>query len=154
MAAKAERCTSVSRGSCLSTNSEYYVVVEVVVSLKVMRARELVWLSEESARNMECLAEMRTFVPPSAAAMTRQELQQAALAAGAGGSRDTALLGLMPAELAQTLKECSLLHWVTAHEEDIRKANFLVGDGAKHFNNLERWALRSLSRMITCVRVV
>eukprot|EP00613_Pedinella_sp_CCMP2098_P065490 CAMPEP_0171991024 /NCGR_PEP_ID=MMETSP0993-20121228/277219_1 /TAXON_ID=483369 /ORGANISM="non described non described, Strain CCMP2098" /LENGTH=1466 /DNA_ID=CAMNT_0012644041 /DNA_START=141 /DNA_END=4542 /DNA_ORIENTATION=- len=44
-----------------------------------------------------------------------------------------------PTELAQYLKDCSLLHWVALHPDDVRKANFLVGDGAKHFNNLERY---------------
>ena len=47
-------------------------------------------------------------------------------------------------EFAAFLKESALLHWIVTAPEDIRRANFLTGDGARHFNNLERFDVQEL----------
>ena len=49
------------------------------------------------------------------------------------------LVGFYPAELAAYLKDCNLLHWLVTHPDDIKKANFLVGDGARHFTDLSKY---------------
>ena len=139
----------------------------------VMRARELEWLASEQERNAAALVEMRRFLPPNVAKLTRQELQAAALESGKyqqqhrqqllprrrsiGSGKDTSaagtasteedsskggnsnLAGFYPAELAAYLKDCNLLHWLVTHPDDIKKANFLVGDGARHFTDLSKY---------------
>ena len=138
-----------------------------------MRRREEEWLAAERPRNEACLREMRRLVPPNLPHLSRQEIQAAAEQAysrkgqqkpaeppaatpseptprwSQSSSTPADFEEFYPTELAAYFKDTTLLHWLVMDpENEIRRANFLIGDSAKHFNNLERFDIVELRAVV------
>jgi hypothetical protein len=124
--------------------------------IKVKRQREEAWLEAERPRNEEALKLMRTLLPPNVARLSFREVQAAALDAyglteGTNSRSEVSTTSqpfdfdeFYPYEFAAYLKDTALLHWLVARPDDIKRANFLVGDSAKYFNDLESYDVTEL----------
>lgn len=94
-------------------------------------AREEAWNEANRRANQAALQEMRALLPEAVWDMNAGDIQAAA--AGAGGSGSV----FYPSDLCVRLRECRPLHWLVSAPEDIAGANFLAGDGAAAFTQLE-----------------
>ncbi|CAM9332095.1 unnamed protein product, partial [Phaeothamnion confervicola] len=106
-----------------------------------IRRREQRWFDDELSRNDAALRTMRTLVPADVATVTREQLEQEALVRGS----------LYPRELAIFLKENRLLQWCVTHPDDIARANFLVGEHAHFFTNLDKYDVTELRAVAACI---
>ncbi|CAM9901891.1 unnamed protein product, partial [Ectocarpus sp. 4 AP-2014] len=94
-------------------------------------AREEAWSEANREANSRALREMRALIP------------QAAGVSADGGGGATRVGGdsgegvFYPSDLCVRLKECRPLHWLVSAPEDIAGANFLAGEGAAAFTQLE-----------------
>ncbi|CAN0009051.1 unnamed protein product, partial [Choristocarpus tenellus] len=93
-----------------------------------MMKREEVWLDCEREANNLALRRMRSLVPVGVTRLTLAQLEE--------GTREKG--SLFPRELSLYIKENRLLHWVVEHPDDIARANFLMGDHAHFFTNLDK----------------
>ncbi|CAM9529459.1 unnamed protein product [Ectocarpus fasciculatus] len=114
-------------------------------------AREEAWSEANREANSRALREMRALIPEAVWDMNAGDIQAAAAAvqapAPAGGSADggggTTRVGgdshgvFYPSDLCVRLRECRPLHWLVSAPEDIASANFLAGEGAAAFTQLE-----------------
>lgn len=103
-------------------------------------AREEAWNEANREVNEAALREMRALLPEAVWDMNAGDIQAAAAAAGTGG-RDGDGDGsggvFYPSDVCVRLRECRPLHWLVSAPEDIAGANFLAGDGAAAFTQLE-----------------
>ena len=108
-------------------------------------AREEAWNEANREANEAALREMRALLPEAVWDMNAGDIQAAAAAAtaagsgdGDGGEGDDGSGGVFyPSDLCVRLRECRPLHWLVSAPEDIAGANFLAGDGAGAFTQLE-----------------
>lgn len=108
-------------------------------------AREEAWSSENREANLAALREMRTLLPEAVWEMTAAEIQAAASARRNGEDNF-----FYPSDLCVRLRECRPLHWLVSAPEDIVHANFLMGDGAVAFTQLEGMDVTEM-RALWCV---
>lgn len=106
-------------------------------------AREEAWNEANREANESALREMRALLPEAVWDMNAGDIQAAA-AAGisgtvGGGSDASGTAGgvFYPSDLCVRLRECRPLHWLVSAPEDVAGANFLAGDGAAAFTQLE-----------------
>lgn len=107
-------------------------------------AREEAWSIENREANLAALREMRALLPEAVWEMTAAEIQAAALA------RNKDENFFYPSDLCVRLRECRPLHWLMSAPEDIVHANFLMGDGAVAFTQLEGMDVTEM-RALWCV---
>ncbi|CAM9400740.1 unnamed protein product [Ectocarpus sp. 6 AP-2014] len=89
-------------------------------------AREEAWSEANREANSRALREMRALIPEAAGVSVD------------GGRGATRVGGVFyPSDLCVRLKECRPLHWLVSAPEDIAGANFLAGEGAAAFTQLE-----------------
>lgn len=113
-------------------------------------AREEAWSEANREANSRALREMRALIPEAVWDMNAGDIQAAAAATAAaqapaqagvsvdGGKGATRVGGVFyPSDLCVRLKECRPLHWLVSAPEDIAGANFLAGEGAAAFTQLE-----------------
>lgn len=110
-------------------------------------AREEAWNEANREANEAALREMRALLPEAVWDMNAGDIQAAAAAAAAaaagsgGGGRGSDGYGsggvFYPSDLCVRLRECRPLHWLVSAPEDIAGANFLAGNGAAAFTQLE-----------------
>ncbi|CAN0407396.1 unnamed protein product, partial [Ectocarpus sp. 13 AM-2016] len=93
-------------------------------------AREEAWSEANREANSRALREMRALIPEAAPA-------QAGVSADVGGGATRVGGVFYPSDLCVRLKECRPLHWLVSAPEDIAGANFLAGEGAAAFTQLE-----------------
>lgn len=120
-------------------------------------ALEETWSEANREVNLEALREMRALLPEGMWGMNAGDIQAAAAAAastlGVGGSESGAGghgIYFYPSDLCVRLRECRPLHWLVSSPEDIAAANFLVGEGAAAFTQLEGMDLTEM-RAVWCV---
>lgn len=107
-------------------------------------AREEAWSIENREANLAALREMRALLPEAVWEMTAAEIQAAASARNSGDNF------FYPSDLCVRLRECRPLHWLVSAPEDIVNANFLMGDGAVAFTQLEGMDVTEM-RALWCV---
>ncbi|CAM9685291.1 unnamed protein product, partial [Ectocarpus sp. 12 AP-2014] len=109
-------------------------------------AREEAWSEANREANSRALREMRALIPEAVwdmnagdiQAAAAQALAQAGVSADGGGGATRVVGGVFyPSDLCVRLKECRPLHWLVSAPEDIAGANFLAGEGAAAFTQLE-----------------
>eukprot|EP00752_Nemacystus_decipiens_P014162 g12593.t1 len=108
---------------------------------KEIAEREKAWFEREAAANEEALRRTRALLPVGVTGLTVAQLEQRAIEAGS----------LYPRELALRLKENRLLHWTVTHPDDIARSNFLRGDHAHFFTNLDQYDLVELRAVLACL---
>lgn len=118
-------------------------------------ALEEAWSEANREVNLEALREMRALLPEAMWDMNAGNIQAAAAAStlGVGGSESGAGghgIFFYPSGLCVRLRECRPLHWLVSSPEDIAAANFLVGEGAAAFTQLEGMDLAEM-RAVWCV---
>lgn len=115
-------------------------------------AQENAWSEANREGNLEALREMRALLPEAVWDMNAGDIQAAAGASalGAGGSESGPGGVFYPSDLCVRLRECRSLHWLVSSPEDIAAANFLVGEGAASFTQLEGMDLMEM-RAVWCV---
>lgn len=120
-------------------------------------AKEDAWDEENMEANLAALHEQRALLPEAIWSMTASDIQAAAAAAAekrdtAGGDETASdRPGVCyPAELCIRIRECRPLHWLVSAPEDIASANFLTGEGAAAFTQLEGMDLTEM-RAVWCV---
>lgn len=90
--------------------------------------QERAWFEREKNANEKALKRMRALCPVGVTGLTVAQLEKRAMEAGS----------LYPRELALRLKENRLLQWTVEHPDDIARSNFLRGEHAHFFTNLDR----------------
>lgn len=121
-------------------------------------AREEAWNEANREANEAALREMRALLPEAVWEMNAGDIQAAAAAGrggGGGGAAAASAEGVVvpamtsgassggdggvfyPSDLCVRLRECRPLHWLVSAAEDIAGANFLAGEGAAAFTQLE-----------------
>ncbi len=128
-------------------------------------AREEAWNEANREANEAALREMRALLPEAVWEMNAGDIQAAAAAGrgdgggggggGGGAAAAAAAEGVAapamtggapsgggggvfyPSDLCVRLRECRPLHWLVSAPEDIAGANFLAGEGAAAFTQLE-----------------
>ncbi|CBJ28852.1 conserved unknown protein [Ectocarpus siliculosus] len=103
--------------------------------------QEKAWFEREREANDLALQRTRKLIPVGVTRLTVAELEQHALDAGS----------LYPRELTLRIKENRLLHWVVTHPDDIARSNFLRGDHAHFFTNLDKYDLVELRAIMACL---
>ncbi|KDO25928.1 hypothetical protein SPRG_08869 [Saprolegnia parasitica CBS 223.65] len=99
-----------------------------------MKRLEEAWRANHSADNQVCLERLCSLIPDSIAAMSVDQLLDAAKQAGVLYTRD----------LVNYLKQNKLLQWVVTHEVDKARDNFISGDTAQCFTNLELYDITEM----------
>lgn len=114
------------------------------------------WSEANREVNTAALREMRALLPEAVWEMNAGGIQAAAAAAvaekGALGTTGDRASGdiFYPSDLCVRLRLCRPLHWLVSSPEDIAVANFLVGQGATAFTQLEGMDLTEM-RALWCV---
>lgn len=85
-----------------------------------------------------------------AAATTTTTMNKKVEGEGGGGGRVRKGGHFYPSDLCVRLRECRPLHWLVSSPEDIAGANFLSGEGAAAFTQLEAMDLTEM-RAVWCV---
>ncbi|EQC28585.1 hypothetical protein SDRG_13661 [Saprolegnia diclina VS20] len=99
-----------------------------------MKRLEDAWRANHLADNQVCLERLCSLIPDSIAAMSVDQLLDAAKQAGVLYTRD----------LVNYLKQNKLLQWVVTHEVDKARDNFISGDTAQCFTNLEMYDITEM----------
>lgn len=118
-------------------------------------AREEAWSKANREANTAALREMRSLLPEAVWDMKAGDIQAAAAAAAttivSGENDESGAEGMFyPSDLCVRLRECRPLHWLVSSPEDIASANFLAGEGAPAFTQLEGMDLTEM-RAVWCV---
>ncbi|OQS00165.1 hypothetical protein THRCLA_06176 [Thraustotheca clavata] len=99
-----------------------------------LRKVEAEWRAKHLLDNQICLERLCSLIPESIAAMSIEMLLDATKAMGVLYTRD----------LANYLKQNKLLQWVVTHEKDKARENFITGDTAQCFTNIEMYDITEL----------
>ncbi|CAM9623169.1 unnamed protein product, partial [Discosporangium mesarthrocarpum] len=111
-------------------------------------ARERAWFERERGANEEALRKMRRLVPVDVTRLTLLELEAQARDRGSLYTRE---LSMHIKASSMGFKENRFLHWVVEHPDDIARANFLRGDHAHFFTNLDKYDLSELRALAACL---
>lgn len=136
-------------------------------------AREKAWSEANREANLAALREMRRLLPEAVWDMKAADIQAAAAArprscsgaegegvgsgidegvghsaSNGGGSVKRRMF--YPSDLSVRLRECRPLHWLVSAPEDVETSNFLTGEGAAAFTQLEGMDVVEM-RAIWCV---
>lgn len=122
-------------------------------------AREEAWSEANREANAAALREMRALLPEAVWDMNAVDIQAAAAAASetdgeaadTNGASESGGGGMFyPSDLCVRLRECRPLHWLVSAPEDITGGNFLAGEGAAAFTQLEAMDVTEM-RALWCV---
>ncbi|CAM9118472.1 unnamed protein product, partial [Scytosiphon promiscuus] len=108
---------------------------------KEVADQEKAWFAREEPANQKALRRMRALIPVGVTGLTVTQLEERAAKLGS----------LYPHELALRIKENRLLHWIVTHPDDIARSNFLKGDHAHFFTNLDKYDLVELRAILACL---
>jgi len=109
--------------------------------LRMLKEREDQWMFSNREKNLEALRTMRALIPLNISTLSIREMRSEVMQRG----------GFYPTSLIMYLKESKLLHWLTMHQSQIQRSNFLAGTDAHHFSSLERYDLIELRAIVAIV---